>query len=170
MLRFGNFRTVLQHSIFSDVGLKRKSIGRGEEWPPLFGGSGWNNYWSGHKETIRGTTPVNPCGRFNSLFYCIDFFFRREKYYKLFLQYTKHAFADIKTSTPWKRAQEHFYKSTSQQQSCCITLRSNKKLKQNNQAEPIQLNEYLQFQNSAQFKFERLFMDEGSECCILAVL
>ena len=53
-----------------------------------------------------GRTPVNfVYGIFNSLFYCIDFFFFSQKkilFYKLFLWYTKHAFADIKTSTPWK--------------------------------------------------------------------
>ena len=44
------------------------------------------------------------------------------------------------------------------------------RLKQNNQAEPISLNEYQKFQNSAQFKIKSLFMDKGSEYCILAVL
>ena len=45
--------------------------------PPLW--SGWSDYWSGHKETIRGTTPVNPCTKYLILCFTALIFFSQKK-------------------------------------------------------------------------------------------
>ena len=46
--------------------------------PPLWW-VGWDSQWSGHKDTIRGTTPVNPCTKYLILCFTALIFFLQKK-------------------------------------------------------------------------------------------